>query len=89
MNGRGGLERYFTVTVAKAVRKVYEVRHNMKLATPHDDKLGVCEGCSCPLKLKVHFKVEDLQVTLDWAQKELHPLCWITKELLNAKTPQS
>jgi hypothetical protein len=87
MNGKGGLERYFTITVAKAVRKAYELRHGMKLSTPLDDKLGVCEACTCPLKLKVHFKIEDLKVEPSLLPK-LHPLCWITKEL-NAKAAQS
>ena len=89
MNGKGGLERYFTIPAANAVRKAYELRRGMKLKTSHDAELGVCEACSCPLRLKVHFKIEDLKVKLgEEVISWLHPNCWILKELY-AQTPES
>lgn len=57
-NGRGDWKRYFTVPAAQKIASMLEARTGMKLATPLDDKLGICEACSCPLKLKVHFSDE-------------------------------
>lgn len=82
MNGRGSIMRYFTVPAANAILKAINVQRDIKLTTDYDEELGVCEACSCPLKLKVHFPIQDLQVKLsDEVVKRLHESCWIPKEL--------
>ena len=55
LNKPGGLEAFFTVPVANAVRATMAKRKEMNLSTPDDDKLFVCEGCLCPLTFKVHL----------------------------------
>jgi hypothetical protein len=80
-NGKGGLERFFTVPVALAIREVYAIRRGWNLSTPHDDKIGVCEACNCPLKLKCHFplKIVREHISKD-AMGRLDPRCWILTE---------
>lgn len=82
-NGKGGIESYFTVPVANKIRSELERKRSMKLETPFDDKLGVCEACSCPLPLKVWMPLPNILKKISAEQKaELHPDCWILKPLL-------
>ena len=81
MNGQGGWEAYFTVPVSNAIRTQLERKRNMKLETTHDDKLGVCEGCTCPLPLKVWLPIENIVGKMPQAQFDaLHSDCWIRSE---------
>lgn len=80
-NGKGGLERFFTVPLAGAIRKAYGIRRTWNLETPDDDKLGVCEACSCPLKLKIHFPLKIVREHISEDSKgRLDPRCWILNE---------
>ena len=77
-NGQGGLERYFTIAVSEAIRGELNRRNLMRLSTPYDDKLNVCEVCYCPLKLKVHLPLARVTNELAPDLKEtLPPHCWI------------
>jgi hypothetical protein len=81
-NAKGDWTTFFTVPVANAIRLAHESRKQMKLSTPYDEVLGVCKVCTCPLRLKVHFKVEDLKVKLgDQTVSQLPEWCWIVREL--------
>ena len=78
MNGKGGLESYFTVPVANAIRTQLERKRSMKLETPMDDMLGVCTACDCPLSLKVWMPLENiLKKMTQQSQAALSPQCWI------------
>lgn len=80
-NGSGGITDYFTVPAAKLIKEQLEVKNHLKIATAHDEKLGVCEACLCPLKLKVHAPlVHILDHTTDKIRAELDPRCWILSE---------
>jgi hypothetical protein len=80
MNGRGGLESYFTVPASNAIRAQLERKRTMKLETPMDDHLGVCEGCLCPLPLKVWMPLENILIRMSPdVLTALHPNCWIVK----------
>jgi hypothetical protein len=80
-NGKGGLERFFTVPVALAIREIYAIRRGWNLSTPDDDKLGTCEACTCPLKLKCHFPIDIIRKHMtDEAKQKLDPKCWIRHE---------
>jgi hypothetical protein len=48
-NGQGGLEAYFTRPAAEAIRREVSRKAEWKLETSNDERLGVCEACSCPL----------------------------------------
>lgn len=77
-NGNGGITSYFTQPIADKIKTQMEIRGELQLRTPHDEKLGVCEACLCPLKLKCWTPMEHIIVhTSDEVKKDLHPCCWI------------
>lgn len=83
-NGKGDLTRWFTMPAAALIRKHIERLHDLKLSTPFDQHLGVCEACSCPLKLKVHTPIKFVLGALNSEilaelQPE-NPRCWILEE---------
>lgn len=81
LNGSGGITDYFTKPASEWIRKRYERLKELKLTTPFDDKLNVCEACLCPLKLKVHTPMKFITPHLtEKIVKELDPQCWILKE---------
>lgn len=81
LNGRGDLTSYFVIPAAEFIRKQLEQRKDLNLSTPHDDKLGVCQACLCPMKLKVHVPLSFLREHLTAAiQADLDPRCWILNE---------
>lgn len=80
-NGRGSWTRYFTVPAAALLKKEIERRNKMKLSTPFDEKLNVCEVCNCPLHLKVHTPLADIVDNMKpEVRTDLDPRCWILKE---------
>lgn len=80
-NGRGGWTHYFTVPASAAIQREVERRNSMKLKTPYDSELGVCEACLCPLKLKVHTPLADIVEHMpDFVKADLDPNCWILHE---------
>lgn len=81
LNGKGGLESYFTVPVTNAIRVQLERKRAMKLETPSDENLGICTGCDCPLKLKVFLPIENIISKMGTEVKaRLDPRCWILSE---------
>lgn len=79
-NDPSDLTRWFTVPVSETVRKRFERLHELKMETKHDDRLGTCSACLCPLKLKVWEPVKLVLDRLKPAMRdELHPKCWILK----------
>lgn len=84
MNGKGGLERFFTAPASEAIKRQFEKLESRKLATSHDAKLGVCEACYCPLKLKVWAPIRFIKDNLsDSVITELRKgkNCWILAAL--------
>lgn len=77
-NGTGDLTRWFTVPASERIRKEIEGLRDEKLTTEFDDKLGICEACLCPLKLKVHTPMPLILKHLSpQSRAELDPRCWI------------
>lgn len=80
-NGSGDSISWFTVPAAELIRKQLESRNNMKIHTTLDPLLGVCEACSCPLKLKVHAPIDIILSKIRPEDKsQLDPGCWILEE---------
>lgn len=72
------LSEYFTRPLALATQRRFEKLDDMKLMTPFDDKLKVCQACLCPLRLKVHTPMHLIQKRIKPEQRaELDPRCWI------------
>lgn len=81
-NGKGDLLSFFTRPAAEAIRRTIQRKNEMKLHTPDDDALGICTVCDCPLRLKVHLKIEAIAPKLSPAvRSELPAHCWIRKEI--------
>lgn len=80
-NAKGkSLSEFFTVPLANLTKRKFEKLEQMKLTTPHDQFLTVCQACLCPLRLKVHTPIELILKRLKPDVKaELDPRCWILK----------
>lgn len=79
-NDGGDWTAYFTKPIADKIRTQLEIRGDLQLRTPHDDKLTVCSACDCPLKLKVWTPMDHILAhTSDDTKTKLDPRCWILK----------
>ena len=62
------------------VKRLIEVRNEMKLVTSQDDKLKACHACGCVLRLKVFANLDHILAhTTPEVMAKLDPSCWITK----------
>ncbi len=81
LNGKGGLEEWFTKPAAAAIKVQFEKLAARKLTTAQDDNLNVCTACLCPLKLKVHAPLKHIVSHLgEETRRALDPKCWILSE---------
>lgn len=86
MNGSGDWKKYFTEPVAALIRLQVGMKHDMKLETPSDAKLGVCTACDCPLQLKVWVDIE--HILKSSTEEALNKMavsgknCWVMSESL-------
>lgn len=81
LNTKGDWTAFFTVPVSNAIRAALEDRSRMNLSTPYDAQLGVCDGCNCPLKLKVHMPIARILEDMPTESFDsLVPDCWIRSE---------
>jgi hypothetical protein len=88
LNGKGGWESYFTVPASNAIRAALRHRGEFGLSTPYDDRLGVCEACSCPVALKCHTPFDKFYNHMTQQAKDgLDPACWIRTEAKGKNQP--
>lgn len=84
MNAKGDWTRFFTKPVSIAIQAELERRLDMKLSTDHDEQLGICDACLCPMRLKVHAPLGLITKHISQeSRQKLHPSCWITIEEKN------
>jgi hypothetical protein len=77
-NDGGDWTAYFTKPIADKIRTQLEIRGDLQLRTPHDEKLTVCSACDCPLKLKVFVPLDHILAhTSEDTKTKLDPRCWI------------
>jgi hypothetical protein len=86
-NGKGDFTTWFAAPAAAAIKRQVEKLEQRKLATTSDEKLGACEACLCPMRLKVHVPIEFIKshttdATLDKLRQGKD--CWVVKELAAA-----
>lgn len=80
-NDGGDFKAYFTEPIAKKIQTQIEMKHEMRLKTPSDEKLTVCSACDCPLSLKVWVPLDyTLKHTSEETKARLDPRCWILHE---------
>lgn len=81
LNTKGDWTSFFTVPVSSAIRGALNALRAWHLNTTKDSELGVCDACSCPLRLKVWFPIEKIMSKIPQASKDaLTPQCWIRSE---------
>jgi hypothetical protein len=81
LNGKGGLEEWFTKPAAMAIKHQFALLSERKLQTSQDEQLNVCKGCLCPLRLKVHTPLKFITGQMgDETRRALDPGCWILAE---------
>jgi hypothetical protein len=81
LNGKGGLEEWFTKPAAAAIKLQIAKLADRRLSTMVDSKLNVCVSCICPLKLKVHTPLEFISKhTTNEVRATLDKSCWILEE---------
>lgn len=77
-NNQASLSDIFTVPASEMIRKTIAIKNDMKLETSHDEKLGICGICACPMKTKVWC---DLKHVLAYTKPEVMQtfpdFCWI------------
>lgn len=77
-NQAGDLLSFFTKPASEWIRRQLEERKQLKLATSHDEHLGICDACGCPLKLKVHTPLKFITDHMKPEEtKRLDERCWI------------
>jgi len=87
LNGDGDFSKWFVAPAAAAIKKMVEKAQARKLTTASDAKLGICQGCLCPMKLKVHAPIEFIKghtsdSTMDALRQGKD--CWVIAELAKA-----
>ena len=79
-NSQQAFGAFFTQPASERLQKMVEARTDLKLETPFDANLGVCEVCLCPMKLKVHVPLDTiLEKTKPSTMAEFPSHCWIAK----------
>lgn len=80
-NEKGDWTAFFTKPVSAAIQNALNQRSQFGLSTFHDENLGICSACSCPLKLKVHLPLDKILSKLPPESKAaLDANCWILSE---------
>jgi hypothetical protein len=83
LNKQGDLSNFFERATSELIRRYIENASDSKLTTPYDAKLGVCDACLCPMRLKVHTPLKHIIAHMpEHVHDDLDPKCWITAELL-------
>ncbi len=71
---------FFTNPIARAIRKTVEIKNQIGLSVSCEDELGMCKGCGCAIKLKVHVPIEHMKAHHK-PEYKYDPRCWVTKEM--------
>jgi hypothetical protein len=77
-NKREAFASFFTMPVSSAITAAIQMKNGWNLTTDHDENLGVCGVCLCPLPLKVHMPIDIIRKETPGAvMAELPDFCWI------------
>jgi len=77
----------FVSAIASALGSLFTLLKEKQLTTPHDDRLGVCRACLCPMRAKVFIDVSRIEAHTDervW--NSLDPSCWMLSETGRTRT---
>lgn len=74
-------EKISKLPVADAIKKLMEIKHDLKIGVPAERELSVCKACGCVLRLKIHEPIDYITKHTDPTTiQKFDPACWITKE---------
>lgn len=78
------LSDLFVESAAHEISALIQLVKDTDMRTLHDDDLGICRACGCPMKVKVHSRIEKLSGVLqadvwDKLNKD-NPKCWLLSE---------
>jgi hypothetical protein len=79
-NGKGDLSSWFTRPASELIRKQIGAAKDLNMRTSVDDKLGVCNVCACPIKLKVHVPRATINKHTAEMIEGLPAHCWMKTE---------
>jgi hypothetical protein len=69
---------FFTDPVAQKIRQQIAIKNEMELSTQYDDRLNICTGCGCSLRLKVWVPSDQIvKHTSEKIKSDLDPRCWV------------
>lgn len=81
-NGQGDWLSVFTKPAQLLIQGQMNLRNDLSMSTSSDDKLGICNACKCPLKLKVHVPINHISANMPAEIRAgLDPRCWIILEI--------
>lgn len=88
LNKPGDLSNFFERATSDLIRRYIEQSVDSMLTTPYDQKLGVCDACMCPMRLKVHTPLRHILSNMpEHIVDELDSKCWILSELTAVLNP--
>lgn len=83
-NQPGDMSNFFERATSELIRNQIYMLSGEGLSTQHDSKLGVCDACFCPLRLKVWTPLSNIVNHMsDEVKNDLDPKCWILEENKN------
>lgn len=83
-NAKRTLWSLLTAPVAATVKRLLQLKSNMKMSVNGEKRLGTCKICLCSLPLKVHAPIKFIAEETDQEMlKEAPAFCWVRKEIEN------
>lgn len=82
-NEKSNWKTFFTEKAAEGIMEILSIAKTLDFRTSHDERLGVCSVCLCPLKAKIHAKLDHILNRTDpeiLAQLREVPNCWIVSK---------
>lgn len=80
-NQPGDWTTWFSSPAASFIKTQLAHRNQMKLTTPDDDKISMCQACGCQLHLAVHVPLAHKLARMSPEVKaKLDPGCWVLSE---------
>lgn len=77
-----GWKKTISKLALKATRAYFHIKDALELRVEGEEKLGICDACWCPLKLKIWMPIKHIiDHTPEEVLADLHKDCWIRSEM--------
>lgn len=81
LNELADWKQVLKVSAAKKIQQQLEVKNDMALRVPDEDKIGICKACDCYMPLKVWTPMGFIRdYTSQDTKARYHEKCWVLKE---------